>query len=295
MLTLTGCRGGSTAAPPARAGRAAAASARPWPRGRGLGRRRHASASSASLADGLLHGPDRPAPRRPPGGPAPPGRRGRACRAAPGRDRPRAGPRPRSRWIAGGSWNRRSVFVTADRLLPTRVATSFVGEAEVLDQLLVGGRLLEGVEILAMEVLDQRLLERADRRRTSRTMAGIDRRARPAWRPASAARRRSARSGRRPAGARAPAGARPSSRTDAVSDGQGLLVEVPRVAGAGWARWRRRGTRAGRRRRRRVGSALSAGISAPSPLPSPLRRATAHLLGQLAVGDGAPRASDRTR
>src|SRR3954453_16607377 len=33
----------------------------------------------------------------------------------------------------------------------------------------------------------------------------------------------------------------------------------------------------------------SGGISAPSPLPSPLRRATAHLLGQLAVGNGATR------
>src|SRR5207248_8703775 len=31
------------------------------------------------------------------------------------------------------------------------------------------------------------------------------------------------------------------------------------------------------------------GISAPRPLPSPLRRPTAYLLGQLAVGDGAPR------
>ena len=37
-----------------------------------------------------------------------------------------------------------------------------VGESELLDQLLVGGRLLEGVEVLAVKVLDQRLLE-ADR------------------------------------------------------------------------------------------------------------------------------------
>jgi hypothetical protein len=34
-----------------------------------------------------------------------------------------------------------------------------VGEAEVLDELLIGGRLLKGVEVLAVEVLDQRLLE----------------------------------------------------------------------------------------------------------------------------------------
>src|SRR6516164_9447567 len=33
----------------------------------------------------------------------------------------------------------------------------------------------------------------------------------------------------------------------------------------------------------------SPGIRALRPLPSPLRRAIAHLLGQLAVGDGAPR------
>src|SRR5579875_3414641 len=32
----------------------------------------------------------------------------------------------------------------------------------------------------------------------------------------------------------------------------------------------------------------SVGISAPRPLPNPLRRATAHLLGQLPVRDGAP-------
>ncbi len=35
-----------------------------------------------------------------------------------------------------------------------------VGEVEVLDQLLVGGRLLERVEVLAMDVLDQGVLER---------------------------------------------------------------------------------------------------------------------------------------
>src|SRR5207302_5161257 len=38
-----------------------------------------------------------------------------------------------------------------------------------------------------------------------------------------------------------------------------------------------------------VTAVASGGISAPSPLPSPLRRATAHLLGQLAVGNGATR------
>src|SRR3546814_5401994 len=33
---------------------------------------------------------------------------------------------------------------------------------------------------------------------------------------------------------------------------------------------------------------MSVGIRAPRPLPSPLRRATAHLLGQFPVGNGAP-------
>ena len=65
------------------------------------------------------------------------------------------------------------MLVTAERLLPTRVATLVVGEAEVLDQLLVGGRLLERVEVLAVEVLDQRLLDGSRGRRLSRTMAGI--------------------------------------------------------------------------------------------------------------------------
>src|SRR4051794_25251074 len=35
---------------------------------------------------------------------------------------------------------------------------------------------------------------------------------------------------------------------------------------------------------------MSVGMRAPRPLPSPLRRPTAHLLGQLAIGDRAPRA-----
>ena len=65
------------------------------------------------------------------------------------------------------------MLVTADRLLPTRLATSLVGEVEVLDELLVGGRLLERVEVLAVEVLDQRLLERAAIVGRSRTIAGI--------------------------------------------------------------------------------------------------------------------------
>ena len=61
--------------------------------------------------------------------------------------------------MPGGSWKRRRVLEMAARLLPTRVASLVVGELEVLDELLVGGRLLERVEVLAVQVLDQRLLE----------------------------------------------------------------------------------------------------------------------------------------
>ena len=55
---------------------------------------------------------------------APPGTAGRACRAAPGRGRPTSCRSATSFWIDGGSWNRRRVLVTAERLLPTRRATS---------------------------------------------------------------------------------------------------------------------------------------------------------------------------
>ena len=67
--------------------------------------------------------------------------------------------------------------------MPTRVRHLLLGEAEVLDELLVGGGLLERVEVLAVEVLDQRLLERRRRRRRSRTMAGMAVEAGPLGRP----------------------------------------------------------------------------------------------------------------
>ena len=53
-----------------------------------------------------------------------------------------------------------------------------LGELEVLDQLLVGRGLLERVEVLAVEVLDQRLLERRRRRRRRARSPGSS--ARPA-------------------------------------------------------------------------------------------------------------------
>ena len=71
-----------------------------------------------------------------------------------------------------------------------------VGEREVLDELLVGGGLLERVELLAVDVLDERLLERGGvvgRRGRAPGSSG----ARPGGPRASAARRRSARSRRR--------------------------------------------------------------------------------------------------
>ena len=75
----------------------------------------------------------------------------------------------------------------ATRLLPT-LRDLLVGEAEPVDQLAIGRRFLDRVEILALEVLDQRelqLLPPAD----SRTTAGM------CVRPAS----RAARSRRSPA------------------------------------------------------------------------------------------------
>ena len=165
------------------------------------------------------------------------------------------------------------------------VGDLLVGEAEVLDQLLVGRRLLERVEVLAVEVLDQRLLERVgvvdrpDDRRDGLEPGPL----RP---PATAARRRSARTGRRRG--RTSTGCRtPSSRIDAVSDASASSSKWPR----GWCGLGSIGRPGGPAASVDSTSATSAvGISAPRPLPSPLRRATAHLLGQLPIGDGAPRA-----
>ena len=65
------------------------------------------------------------------------------------------------------------MLVIAERLLPTRRRQVVVGEPEVLDELLVGGRLLERVEVLAVEVLDQGLLERGVVGRDLAPRAGI--------------------------------------------------------------------------------------------------------------------------
>ena len=158
-------------------------------------------AELVAVPDRVLDGPNGELLGRPLAGRAPPGRpgpgvpsRARACPAV-------SWPSPTSFCTAGGSWNSRSVLVIATLLLPDPAGQLLVRQPEVLDELLVGAGLLEGVEVLAVEVLDQRLLDAVHIRRLA-----DDRRdggqARPAWLPATAARRRSAR--RRPRRCRAP-------------------------------------------------------------------------------------------
>ena len=51
------------------------------------------------------------------------------------------------------------MLATVDRARPTRSARSLLGEAELVDELPVGARRLDRVEVLALEVLDERELE----------------------------------------------------------------------------------------------------------------------------------------
>ena len=107
------------------------------------------------------------------------------------------------------------MFVIVARLLPTRLATSSWVSAEVLDQLLVGRGFLERVQLLALDVLDDRLLEHrrvVGVRGRSRGSSG----ARPGAPRATAARRRSARS-RRPAARTRTGCSTPTSRIDSAS------------------------------------------------------------------------------
>ena len=110
-----------------------------------------------------------------------------------------------------------------------------VGEAEVLDELLVGRRLLERVEVVAVEVLDQGLLERAVVARRPCTTAGIV--CRPA-RLAARQRRSPAISSKRSSPvARTRTGcSTPSSRTEAVSAAEATPRRSAAGAGAGSAR-----------------------------------------------------------
>ena len=195
-------------------------------------------------------------------------------------------------WIAGGSCSSRSMLLIEARLFPTAGRDLVVGEAEVLDELLVRGGLFEWVELLALEVLDQRLLERG-------AVVGLAHECRdrlqpdPARRPPAslpgdqleAVARRRARA--RAAAARPRGSSRPATRASPRRS--------CRAADTGWAgstRWRSPGAR---RPRLRCFPSPPGGISAPSPLPSPLGRATAHLLGQLAVRARRHARSSRTR
>ena len=159
--------------------------ARPLDRKRCL---RHSRASRAARLGGAP--PLRPGEPTAPHGRcarrAPPGSPGRAYRTRPGRDRRTTGGHATMRWIAGEQLEQ-AQRVGDRRTAPTDAGRKvLLGQPEVLDELLVGGRLFERVEILAVEVLDQRLFE-ADEV-SDRPHDGRDRvEARPAWRPASAA------------------------------------------------------------------------------------------------------------
>ena len=145
-------------------------------------RRRSPAPERAAAADGLLDRRAPTSPRRPlarascswsarSGVPS-------SARAWPAESLPSA-----SRcWTAGGSAEQAQRVGDRRAALADAVGDLLVGEIEVLDQLLERGRLLERGEVLAVEVLDQRLLDRRRGRRSSRTIAGIV--ARPARRAA---------------------------------------------------------------------------------------------------------------
>ena len=91
------------------------------------------------------------------------------------------------RWTGGGSWSRRSVLEICGRERPIRRGQLVVGAAEVVQQLLVGGGLLQRVELAAVQVLQQGVAQQVVVGRVPDD--GRDRRpGRPAGRPASGAR-----------------------------------------------------------------------------------------------------------
>ena len=116
-----------------------------------------------------------------------------------------------------------------------------MGGREVIEQLLVGGRLLQRVELLPVQVLQQRVPQQVRRRPSPARWPGSA--SRPAsWRPATGARPSRARS--RPgvdladddrAGAARPGGSSRPARP-------GRPRRRPAGAVAGWARWRPTGT-----------------------------------------------------
>ena len=121
------------------------------------------------------------------------------------------------------------------RLLPTACGHSFMGELEVVDELAVGGGLLEWTEVFPLHVLDERLGEAVGpRRRCCARLLG-SRRARQVAPPGTAAPPPPARS-RRPARlcARRSAGAPQPRAIDAAKRGKAFVVEVlPRLLWVG--------------------------------------------------------------
>ena len=96
---------------------------------------------------------------------------------------------------SAGSFSRRSVLARWLRLLPITSDELLLGVAEALDQLVVAGRLLDGVEVGALHVLDDGDLG-ASWSESSRTITGTCVQRRPSAPRASAARRRRSRSRR---------------------------------------------------------------------------------------------------
>ena len=82
---------------------------------------------------------------------APPSSRPSSARAWPALSTPAA----TRRCTSGGSLSRRSVLEICGRERPMRRRQLLLGAAEVVEQLLVGGRLLERVELAAVQVLQQ--------------------------------------------------------------------------------------------------------------------------------------------
>ena len=156
-----------------------------------------------------------------------------------------------------------------------------MGEVELLDQLLVRAGLVQRVEVLTVQVLDQRLFQ-------AHGVVGLVNERRYRLKSCS------------PGGAEATFAGdqlvlfRPdlshqnrlknTNRLDRVDEsGQTLLTEL--VTGLERVR-----ADPGERHLAEHGAAGDAGVggmSAPSPLPRPLRRTTADLLRELSVGNGA--------
>ena len=153
-------------------------------------------------------------------------------------------------------------------------------QVEVLDQLLVGGGFLEGVQFLTLDVLDDRLLE-------DRGVVGVadDRGDGLESDPPGRAPPPLARDELEPVALLPDEhGLEDPHFADRLGQrGERLLVEV--LAGL-----LRVGPDRGGRDLLQARAALMVpvGISAPSPLPSPPGRAITHLLGEFPVGHGTP-------